>query len=81
MGEKIPQTFKDVNTLRVELRHDLDHGDEKAAKAKRQKAGTTFRKYSGQGTPESINPVQFPLVQANLLSALENELRLLLLET
>ena len=75
-----PQSFAHVNDLRTDLRHDVDHGDAGKVRAKRRKAGSTFTLYGGSGTPDTIEPVKFPLVQANILSAIEGELRGMLLK-
>lgn len=72
-----PQSFTDVNQLRTDLQHDVDHGERKKVAAKKKKIGTVFRKYSGESSPFTIGPERFPLVQANLLSALESDLLLL----
>ena len=73
-----PQSFSEVNVLRTGLRHDVDHGEDKKVRAKRKKAGEVFRKYAGVDTPETLSPERFPVVQANLLAAIEFDLRGLL---
>lgn len=75
-----PSSFADVNQLRTDLRHDVDHGKASKVRAKRRKTGATFAKYAGAGTPDTISPVTFPLIQANLLGAIEGDLRNLLLK-
>ena len=72
-----PQSFADVNTLRTDLRHDVDHGSEAKVRAKRKDIGKVFVKYSGTGTPETTEPSRFVLVQANLLAAVEADLKIL----
>lgn len=72
-----PGSFSDVNDLRTDLQHDLDHGKAKDAAAKRMKVSSAFAKYSGSSTPSTIAPERFPIFQANLLSALETDLRAL----
>lgn len=74
-----PQSFVDVNTLRTELQHDVDHGDKSKVKAKRIKGGSAFEKYSGVKSPQLLDPDRFVLVQANLLSAIELDLKNLIL--
>jgi hypothetical protein len=74
-----PPSFTHVNDLRTDLRHDVDHGDAAKVRAKRRKAGSTFAIYAGNGTPDTLEPVKFPLVQSNLLSAIEGDLRNILL--
>lgn len=73
-----PTSFKDVNDLRTEVEHDLDHGKAKDAAAKRKKVNNTFIKYSGAATPSTISPEMFPVFQANILAAIENDLRAIL---
>lgn len=81
LADAWPASFNDVNDLRTDLRHDIDHGDEGKVRSKRQKIGRTFVKYAGQGTPETLDPTRLPLVQANLLGAIEGDLRVLLSST
>jgi hypothetical protein len=78
LADAWPTSFIDVNDLRTDLRHDVDHGDEAKVRSKRQKIGRAFIKYAGQGTPETLDPTKLPLVQANLLVAIEGDLRVLL---
>jgi hypothetical protein len=52
----------------------LDHGKASKVRAKRRKVGATFQKYGGVPTPGSLDPEKFVIVQANLLSALINDL-------
>jgi hypothetical protein len=80
LGTTWPQSFGHVNDLRTDVRHDVDHGDAGKVRAKRRKAGATFNLYAGSGTPDTIEPVKFPLVQSNLLGAVEGDLRSLLLK-
>jgi hypothetical protein len=70
----VPQSFVDVNTLRTDLQHDIDHGEKGKVKEKRKKIGNTFEKYSGIKTPQLLDAERFVLVQANLLSAIELDL-------
>ncbi|MFM0282357.1 DUF262 domain-containing protein [Paraburkholderia sediminicola] len=71
----LPASFVDVNTLRTDLQHDVDHGDAGKVRKKRKNIGTTFERYSGLKAPELLDPSRFVLVQVNLLSALELDLR------
>jgi hypothetical protein len=73
-----PVSFAHVNDLRTDLRHDVDHGDAGKVRAKRRKASKTFTLYAGGGTPDTIEPVRFPLVQANIMGAIEGDLRAML---
>lgn len=72
--QPLPQSFVDVNTLRTDLQHDVDHGEKGKIKAKQKKIGNTFLKYSGIKTPQLLDAERFVLVQANLLSAIELDL-------
>ena len=48
--------FSDIGSLRTELRHDTDHGKPRRVRAKRKKAGHTFKKYSGASSPVGLPP-------------------------
>lgn len=74
LSSKLPTSFADVNTLRTDLQHDVDHGSKGKAAAKRKRIGATFAKYAGAASPEVLEPARFVLVQANLLSALALDL-------
>lgn len=74
LGDSIPDSFVDVNTLRTDLQHDVDHGEASKVRAKHKKAGSVFTKYSGQGSPESTDKGSFPVIQASILTALEFDL-------
>jgi uncharacterized protein DUF262 len=74
-----PLSFGHINDLRTDLRHDVDHGDAAKVRAKRRKAGVTFKHYAGAGTPDTIEPVKFALIQSNILGAIEGDLRGVLL--
>ena len=73
-GKKPPESFADVNTLRTDLQHDLDHGKAKKVRAKRRKSGQVFKKYAGAPSPASVAPERFLVVQANVLGALKRDL-------
>ena len=72
--QNLPQSFVDVNTLRTDLHHDVDHGEKAKVRKKRQTIGDTFEKYSGIKTPQLLDTERFILVQANMLSAIELDL-------
>ncbi len=75
LGADLPISFVDVNALRTELRHDVDHGEPGKVRGKRKKAGAIFGKYAGgTGTPETVEPSLLILAQANLLAAIESDL-------
>jgi hypothetical protein len=80
LGSELPISFGHVNELRTDVRHDIDHGDAAKVRSKRRKVGNTFVLYAGSGTPDTIEPVKFPLVQSNILAALEGDLRTMLLK-
>ena len=81
LGGNWPASFADVNELRTDLRHDVDHGDAGKIRSSRRKIAKVFIKYAGDGTPDTIEPTKFPLVQANILGAIEGDLRGLLGKT
>ena len=53
-------------------------GDKGKIRPKRKKAGTTFAIYAGEGIPDTIEPAKYALFQANILAAIEGDLRALL---
>lgn len=81
LGDTLPLSFTDVNVLRTDLQHDTDHGDQTKIRAKKTQAGSVFKKYSGDVSPDVLDPTRFVLVQANILSALELDLKNLALST
>jgi len=80
-GERLkssqPDSFKDVNVLRTDLQHDVDHGKAGKVTAKRKDISATFRKYGSGATPRTLEPEHFIIVQLNLLSAIDRDLRAL----
>ncbi len=79
--QTLPISFVDVNVLRTERQHDVDHGDAGKVRGKRKKAGTTFAKYAGATTPELLDDARFVMVQAKLLSAVSTDLAVLQIPT
>lgn len=75
---KIPSSFVDINTLRTDLQHDLDHGKQRKVAAKRKRSSATFKKYASASTPKTAAPENFPLLQVSLLHQIEKDLRALL---
>ena len=75
LGDTLPTSFGDVDVLRTDLQHDTDHGDKSKVKAKKTQAGSIFKKYSGEASPDVLDPTRFVLVQANILSSLELDLK------
>jgi hypothetical protein len=71
----VPRSFQDVNLLRTGLEHDLDHGKAADVTKKKKRVADVFRSYSGESTPTALAPERFVVVQANLLRALEADLR------
>lgn len=73
-----PDSFKDVNDLRTDLQHDVDHGKKTKVTKKRKKAGEVFKKYSGHTNPNSLEPELFPIFQLNILQKINYDLNRLL---
>jgi hypothetical protein len=69
-----PEVFKHINLLRTGLEHDVDHGKAADVKKKKKLIGETFKKYSGGSTPGSLAQELFPVLQSNLLDAVETTL-------
>lgn len=75
---RVPDSFKDINLLRTDLQHDVDHGKAGVVAAKRKAIAATFSKYVSATTPETVAPEHFPIFQASLMGAIEKDLRGLL---
>jgi hypothetical protein len=73
LGSDIPASYSDVNALRTDLEHDVDHGKAQKVAAKRKKISKSFQRYSGGSTPSTLDPEQFVVFQVNLLSAIESD--------
>lgn len=73
-----PVSFADINELRTDLRHDVDHGKPSKVRSKRRALGKVFTTYAGAGTPSTLEPERFALVQSSILGAIEGDLRRLL---
>ncbi|MEW6616078.1 MAG: DUF262 domain-containing protein [Thermodesulfobacteriota bacterium] len=65
-----PDFAMDVNFLRMDVRHDLDHGSEKDVAKKVTRNAAVFQKYSGKKTPEECGPDEFMTIQLRILQAL-----------
>lgn len=74
---KIPNSFADVNDLRTMLQHDVDHGKGTKAAAKRKHLASIFSKYAGAPSADAVDPAAFPLIQANILAAVQTDLQIL----
>lgn len=79
MEEDRPSFISDINDLRTDIRHDVDHGNPSKIRSKRKKLGNTYERYAGSGIPETTEPSRFPLIQANLLSCIETNLKKIVL--
>ena len=69
-----PSSFADINDLRTMLKHDVDHGKQSKIRTKREGLSATFSKYAGVGSPLSVHPRVFSLVQSNILIAVQSDL-------
>ncbi|WP_175516962.1 DUF262 domain-containing protein [Planctomicrobium piriforme] len=71
---RIPSSFVEINDLRTMMQHDVDHGKPNKVAAKRKHLSTVFNRFSGVPSPDAVDPSTFPIVQANILGALEADL-------
>jgi hypothetical protein len=78
LKDKTPVSFADARDLRTGLQHDVDHGSTAQIKKKKNAIGAVFKKYSGETSPEVLDPERFKIVQANLLAAVRQDLEGLL---
>jgi len=77
LAESMPESFTDINGLRTDLQHDVDHGKPGKVAATRKKISAAFKKYASAPTPQTIAPEQFVIFQLNLLYSIETDLRML----
>jgi len=75
---KMSTSFVDINSLRTDLQHDLDHGKAKKSASKRRKVSAAFSKYASAPTPTTTSPEHFPVFQVGLLTQIEKDLRTIL---
>jgi hypothetical protein len=74
LAGKEPQSFVDINVARTDLQHDVDHGKVSKVAKKKKLAAETFKKYSTFPTPGTAPPESFPIFQAAILFAVEQDL-------
>ena len=74
LTDALPPSFKEINDLRTNEGHDLDHGKGAKAGTRRKEVAATFKKYGGSGTPTTVSPETLTLMQFNLLAAIEKDL-------
>lgn len=74
LDARLPQSFGDVNSLRTDLQHDVDHGKKQKIRTKKKKIGAVFKRYAGVPSPAGLAPERFIVVQANLLSTIKRDL-------
>lgn len=75
LEEQMPVSFVHVNQLRTLNEHDVDHGKERKVAKKRKELAATFLAYAGAPSPDAVDPSAYPLVQANVIAAVEADLR------
>lgn len=77
-GERLkdaePESFKDLNAMRTDIQHDVDHGKAGKVKAKKVALGESFKRYSGVTSPKAAAPQRFPVAQLGILKALRDDL-------
>jgi hypothetical protein len=78
LATNYPASFTDINLLRTDLQHDVDHGRAKDVSKKRKKISSAFSKYFPSSSAVTVAPESFPVFQTNLLSAIESDLRSLI---
>lgn len=78
LDNKTPASFADINLLRTDLQHDLDHGKKGDVAKKKQKISGAFSKYAAATTPVTVAPERFSVFQAKLLGELEKDLKSLI---
>ena len=80
LGDEIPASFREVNDLRTQIEHDVEHGKKQKISKKKKELAEVFERISGGKSPETLEPEKFSLTQANLFSHLVSDLRQLLID-
>lgn len=75
LAGKEPESFKEVNSLRTALQHDVDHGSNSKVAKKNKDLGSVFKAYAGVASPSVAAPERFPIVHVKLLTKIEADLR------
>lgn len=70
LSDPPPEFAMDIKFLRTAERHDLDHGSEGEARAKRLRVAAAFKKYSGKESPSECGSDEFLATQCRILQAL-----------
>jgi len=69
-----PDFAMDIKFLRTHLRHDLDHGDERAAAKKRRRGASILRKYLGKPSLAECGPDDFSAAHLRILDEFKRTL-------
>jgi hypothetical protein len=75
-----PKSFSEINILRTEMEHDVDHGGAGKFAKKKANHAEVFEKYSGLKTPSLSPPERFPLVKLGIMKEVESDLIVILAE-
>lgn len=70
LGEPTPDVVEEIKCMRADIRHDLDHGKEKAAAKKHLRHANVMQKYTGKRTREECGPEEFVSGQLRILGEL-----------
>lgn len=75
--ERIPKEFKQegsigvtIKHIRNDLRHDLEHGEEKDIAAKKARLAKIYQRYCGKTALSSLEPEDFPKIELGIYSEL-----------
>ncbi len=74
LGSKRSEIIKDINILRMALRHDLNHGKQSKIRAKERKIGDTIKKYSGKSNIGLLDENGLKAMQLKILDSVRNML-------
>jgi len=72
LGSPLPDVVKDINILRTDLRHDLDHGKRSKIQAKEKTLSETVKKYSGKSNIQLLGKEDFLALQLGILDRLKH---------
>jgi hypothetical protein len=77
LGSALPDTVRDIITLRTDLRHDVDHGRQSKIKTKEKRLSETVKRYTGKLSVQLLGEEDFMVLQLGLLDGLKNYLETL----
>jgi len=74
IGQPLPDIVKDINVLRTDLYHDIDHGKRSKVRSKELSVAKIIKRYSGKSSIALLGKEDFLAMQLGILKDLEDYL-------